>query len=117
MADTCCGPTPTSPSTDTADSPPVDDTPQRLWQVHELQCAAAAAIILTASWLLGRTGADPVATIGGLLAAAIAAATFVPSTLRNLRHGRIGVGTLLTIALIGAIALAQTLLITHRTTT
>ncbi|KZF11155.1 cadmium-transporting ATPase [Rhodococcus sp. EPR-157] len=107
MADTCCGPTPTSPSTDTADSPPVDDTPQRLWQVHELQCAAAAAIILTASWLLGRTGADPVATIGGLLAAAIAAATFVPSTLRNLRHGRIGVGTLMTIALIGAIALGQ----------
>nr|WP_256981283.1 MULTISPECIES: cation-translocating P-type ATPase [unclassified Rhodococcus (in: high G+C Gram-positive bacteria)] len=78
-----------------------------MWQVRELQLASAAGIILGASWLLGRTGADAVATVGALIAAAIAAVTFVPATVRNLRHGRIGVGTLMTIALLGAIALGQ----------
>ncbi len=78
-----------------------------MWQVRELQLAAAAAIILIASWALGRTGLDTVATLGGLAAAALAAITFVPATMRNLRHGRIGVGTLMTIALVGAIALGQ----------
>ncbi|MDV8022738.1 cation-translocating P-type ATPase [Rhodococcus sp. IEGM 1330] len=104
MADACCGPTSTPPS---ADGRAVDDTPQRLWQVRELQLAAAAAILLAVSWAIGRSGAETVATVGGLVAAALAAATFVPATLRNLRHGRIGVGTLMTIALVGAIALGQ----------
>ncbi|MGF0311794.1 heavy metal translocating P-type ATPase [Rhodococcus sp. IEGM1428] len=99
MSDACCGPTPTPP--------PIDDRPRRLWQVHELQLAAAAAIILIASWALGRTGVDTVATLGGLVAASLAGITFLPATMRNLRHGRIGVGTLMTIALVGAIALRQ----------
>ncbi|OZC51018.1 cadmium-translocating P-type ATPase [Rhodococcus sp. WWJCD1] len=99
MSDACCRPTPTPPS--------IDDRPRRLWQVRELQLAAAASIILIASWALGRTGLDTVATLGGLAAAALAAITFVPATMRNLRHGRIGVGTLMTIALVGAIALGQ----------
>ena len=113
MADACCGPTPAAPTTEPAADgtgtagPAPTDVPQRLWQVRELQLASVAAIILAASWLLGRTGADAVATVGGLIAAAIAAVTFVPATVRNLRHGRIGVGTLMTIALLGAIALGQ----------
>lgn len=106
MADACCGPTTGLPSTGTA-TPTVDDTPHRLWQVRELQLAAAAAIVLSASWVISRTGGDTVGTVGGLIAATIAAVTFVPSTLRNLRYGRIGVGTLMTIALFGAIALGQ----------
>ncbi|OZF06065.1 cadmium-transporting ATPase [Rhodococcus sp. 15-1154-1] len=113
MADACCGPTPAAPNTESAadsastGSSALIDAPQRLWQVRELQLASAAAIVLAASWLLGRTGADTVATVGGLIAAAIAAVTFVPAAVRNLRHGRIGVGTLMTIALLGAIALGQ----------
>ena len=113
MVDACCGPTPAAPTTEsTADGagtggPAPTDALPRLWQVRELQLASAAAIILGASWLLGRTGADAVATVGALIAAAIAAVTFVPATVRNLRHGRIGVGTLMTIALLGAIALGQ----------
>lgn len=113
MADACCGPTPAAPNTESAadsastGSSALIDAPQRLWQVRELQIASAAAIVLAASWLLGRTGADTVATVGGLIAAAIAAVTFVPAAVRNLRHGRIGVGTLMTIALLGAIALGQ----------
>nr|WP_296779449.1 cation-translocating P-type ATPase [Rhodococcus sp. (in: high G+C Gram-positive bacteria)] len=113
MADACCGPTPAAPNTESAadsastGSSALIDAPQRLWQVRELQIASAAAIVLAASWLLGRTGADTVATVGALIAAAIAAVTFVPAAVRNLRHGRIGVGTLMTIALLGAIALGQ----------
>ncbi len=108
MADACCGPTSTPPSANVVDhGRAVNDTAPRLWQVRELQLATAAAIILAVSWAIGRTGAETVATVGGLTAAAIAAATFAPSALKNLRYGRIGVGTLMTIALIGAIALGQ----------
>ncbi|QCB51313.1 cadmium-translocating P-type ATPase [Rhodococcus sp. PAMC28707] len=108
MADACCGPTSTPPSANAVDhGRAVNDTAPRLWQVRELQLAAAAAIILAVSWSIGRTSDETVATVGGLIAAAIAAATFAPSALKNLRHGRIGVGTLMTIALVGAIALGQ----------
>ncbi|OZD70501.1 cadmium-transporting ATPase [Rhodococcus sp. 06-1059B-a] len=109
MADACCGPTPTASAADgsTAGNPALPDTVQRLWQVRELQLASAAAVILVTSWLLGRTDAETVAIVGGLAAAAVAAVTFVPASVRNLVHGRIGVGTLMTIALLGAIALGQ----------
>ncbi|SDI54543.1 cation-transporting ATPase G [Rhodococcus triatomae] len=42
-----------------------------------------------------------------LAAVAVAAATFVHPALRNLRYRRIGVGTLMTIAVVGAVALGQ----------
>ena len=41
------------------------------------------------------------------LALAIGAYTFVPSTLRRLAQGKIGVGTLMTIAAIGAVILGE----------
>lgn len=103
MSDTCCGPTPPA----SADRAPEADRPPTLWRVRELQFATVAAVILAASWAISRAGADTVATAGELIAAAVAAATFVPSTLNNLRRRRIGVGTLMTIALVGAIALGQ----------
>ncbi|MCK2244147.1 MULTISPECIES: cation-translocating P-type ATPase [unclassified Crossiella] len=93
MSDACCGPQPA----DTAG-------PARLWQVRELQLAALAAALFAAGWLIGE---DPAGT-GLTLAAAVAgAATFVPGAVRNLLRGRIGVGTLMTIAAIGAVALGQ----------
>ncbi|WCT05789.1 heavy metal translocating P-type ATPase [Rhodococcus qingshengii] len=102
MADACCGPDPTPPATTK-----VHESGQRLWQVRDLQIAAVAALLLVISWLIGHTVADTAGTAVALVAAVIAASTFVPNTLRNLRHGRIGVGTLMTIAAIGAIALGQ----------
>ncbi|MFD4182306.1 heavy metal translocating P-type ATPase, partial [Rhodococcus sp. NPDC058514] len=42
-----------------------------------------------------------------LAAVVVAASTFVPGALKNLRHRRVGVGTLMTIAAIGAVALGQ----------
>ncbi|MDI9938885.1 cation-translocating P-type ATPase [Rhodococcus sp. IEGM 1351] len=106
MSDACCGPAPTS-NTDGAVAEP-DHGPERWWQVRELQLAAAAAVLLGAGWLIGRSGADTIGTAVELLAAVVAGTTFVPGALRNLlRHRRIGVGTLMTIAAIGAVALGQ----------
>jgi cation-transporting ATPase G len=103
VSDPCCG----GPSTTAPAEPAPDQGPARLWQVRELQCAAAAAALLVAAWGLGRLGAGPVVVVLELAAVAVAAATFVPGALRNLRHRRIGVGTLMTIAAVGAVALGQ----------
>ncbi|AII11157.1 heavy metal translocating P-type ATPase [Rhodococcus opacus] len=105
MADACCGPAPATSSPDPEATP--DHGPERLWQVRELQYAAIAAVLLGAGWLIGTAGSDQVATLLELLAAVVAAASFLPGAVRNLRHRRIGVGTLMTIAAIGAVALGQ----------
>ncbi|GAA2807931.1 heavy metal translocating P-type ATPase [Crossiella cryophila] len=94
MSDACCGPSEAAPAAD----------PGRLWQVRELQLAALAAVLLAAGRLIGD---DPVGTGLTLTAAVTGAATFVPGALRDLVRGRIGVGTLMTIAAIGAVALGQ----------
>ncbi|MCF7553755.1 cation-translocating P-type ATPase [Pseudonocardia sp. WMMC193] len=100
MADACCGPE--APATE--DHEP-DHGSTRLWQVRELQFAAGAAVLLGIAWLIGADG--PMSTVLEIAAAVLAASTFVPGALRSLRHGRIGVGTLMTIAAIGAVALGQ----------
>ena len=102
MADACCGPS------DSADlEAEVDQGPVRLWQVRELRFAAAAAVFLALGWIIGGSLSETAGVVLELLAAVVAASTFVPSALRSLRRGRIGVGTLMTIAAIGAVALGQ----------
>lgn len=96
MCDDCCG-------TQQGD----EAGPEKLWHVRELQLAALAAVLLLAGWLVGRLGSPGVAMAIELAAVAAGAATFVPAAVRNLRHGRVGVGTLMTIAAIGAVALGQ----------
>ena len=99
----------------TAPAPPNDTAtggdqgPGRIWQVRELQLAAVATVLLAVAWVIALAVGGPALLIGGieLVAAVVAASTFVPDALRNLRHGRIGVGTLMTIAVIGAVALGQ----------
>ncbi|MFD9669545.1 heavy metal translocating P-type ATPase [Rhodococcus sp. NPDC059968] len=106
MADACCGPAPAKSTNPDSETTP-DHGPERLWQVRELQYAVIAAVLLGAGWLLGRSGADTAGTAVELVAAVVAAVSFVPGAVRNLRHRRIGVGTLMTIAAIGAVALGQ----------
>ncbi|MCR8897655.1 cation-translocating P-type ATPase [Gordonia sp. GONU] len=102
MADACCGPS------DPADlDAEVDQGPVRLWQVRELRFAAAAAVFLALGWIIGDSLSETAGIVVELVAVVVAASTFVPSTLMSLRHGRIGVGTLMTIAAIGAVALGQ----------
>ncbi|MEV0297446.1 heavy metal translocating P-type ATPase [Nocardia sp. NPDC050710] len=98
MSEACCG---------TDDHDTAAEQPHRLWQVRELQLAAAAGLALAAGFAAGWSGAEMAATVLSLAAAAIGGATFVPGTLRALWRRRIGVGTLMTIALVGALALGQ----------
>lgn len=97
MSDACCGPQDTEP----------EAGPEKLWQVRELQLAMLSAVLLVVGWLVSRAGHESFSLTIELVAVLVAASTFVPDALRNLRHGRIGVGTLMTIAAIGAVALGQ----------
>ncbi|QJY47883.1 heavy metal translocating P-type ATPase [Pseudonocardia broussonetiae] len=102
MSDACCG----------ADEPRPeaagDREPERLWEVSELRFAAASGVLLVASlavgWASGPASVELALQVGGL---ALGAWTFVPATLRRLVRGRIGVGTLMTIAAVGAVLLGE----------
>lgn len=85
-----------------------DEDPTSFWHVTEFRAAALAGVLLLAGWIAGLAGA-PLWVSLPLAAAAllIAAWTFVPSTLKDLVKGRIGVGTLMTIAAVGAVILGQ----------
>ncbi|MDO3637975.1 heavy metal translocating P-type ATPase, partial [Mycolicibacterium arseniciresistens] len=82
--------------------------PERFWEVTELRAAAAAGVLLVAALIVGwTTGSEVTALALNGAALLIGAYTFVPSTLRRLVKGKIGVGTLMTIAAIGAVALGE----------
>jgi cation-transporting ATPase G len=82
--------------------------PERLWEVSELRFAAAAGVFLLTGFLAGLND-SPERVVEGLYAVALAlgAWTFVPGTLRRLVKGKIGVGTLMTIAAVGAVILGE----------
>ncbi|AIG74341.1 Putative cation-transporting ATPase G [Amycolatopsis japonica] len=101
MSDICCGP---------GDEHGHDDeheAPQRLWRVREIQLAGLAAVFLVAGFLAGWLGSVSGGIALHLAAAAVGGWTFVPGTLKALWRRRIGVGTLMTIALAGALILGQ----------
>ena len=104
MSDACgCSDDETTPAGQEAEEHEAD----RLWQVRELQAAAVAGVLLVGALFAG--GADRPGLQLGLEVAALAvgAWTFVPSTLRRLAKGKIGVGTLMTIAAVGAVLLGE----------
>ncbi|GIF97648.1 putative cation-transporting ATPase G [Catellatospora citrea] len=101
-AECCGGEQPTVPAV-----LPTDEPAGRWWQVRELQLAAVAAVLLAVGWGLGRAGQVTASGTVTLLSALVGAYTFVPGAVRNLLKGRIGVGTLMTIAAVGAVALGQ----------
>ncbi|GAA3228898.1 cation-translocating P-type ATPase [Pseudonocardia petroleophila] len=82
--------------------------PERLWEVSELRAAAVAGVLLGASLIVGWSGGPAAVELAlQVLALGVGAWTFVPSTLRRLAKGKIGVGTLMTIAAVGAVALGE----------
>lgn len=95
MSDDCCAPAEPTPDG--------EDAPTTLWRIRAVQLAAVSgAFLLLSLTTSGRT--SDVAAITGLL---VGGWTFVPSTLRNLTRGRLDVGTLMTIAAIGAVLLGE----------
>jgi len=103
VSDACCG----------GDEPRIEEDgeerePTRLWQVGELRAAAVAAVLLVAGFVVGRAeGPAPVVLVLEALSLLAGGSTFVPSTVRRLAQRKIGVGTLMTIAAVGAVALGE----------
>ncbi|MGW2054134.1 heavy metal translocating P-type ATPase [Streptomyces sp. NPDC001840] len=106
MGAECCAPAEASTPAD--DQKHNEAGAQRLWQVRELRFAAVAGVLLGAGWLSGLAGAGTAGLVLESAAVVAGASTFVPSSVRNVvKHRHIGVGTLMTIAAIGAVALGQ----------
>ncbi len=119
----CCAPTAAAPQTvsavgdgcgdPTCSAPaPAGDgegEPTELWRSRSAQLAGLAGVLWLASqlldWLADGGVASTISTVLAAGAVLAGGATFVPGTLRALRHGRLGVGTLMTVAMLGAIAL------------
>ncbi|MBY6413311.1 cation-translocating P-type ATPase [Rhodococcus sp. BP-252] len=82
--------------------------PDKLWQVTEIRAAAVAGVLLVAALAVGwADGPRPVELALEAVALVVAGYTFVPSTLTRLAKGKIGVGTLMTIAAVGAVLLGE----------
>jgi len=82
--------------------------PERLWQISELRFAVVSGVFLLAALIAGWAGAPrSVELTLEAVALTVGAWTFVPATLRRLANGKIGVGTLMTIAAIGAVLLGE----------
>ncbi|MHB8891624.1 MAG: heavy metal translocating P-type ATPase [Candidatus Limnocylindrales bacterium] len=86
-----------------------EDGPEgSFWDARNVRLALVAGVSLAigiATEMLG--GPDPLATVAFLVAVIAGGSTFIPETLRGLRHGGLGVGTLMTIAAIGAVLLGE----------
>ena len=76
-------------------------------EVRELQGAAVAGALLAVGFVANLADASGAELASNAAALVVGASTFVPSTLRRLRRGKIGVGTLMTIAAVGAVILGQ----------
>ncbi|MDX3641875.1 cation-translocating P-type ATPase [Streptomyces sp. MB09-02B] len=100
MGDACCGTD--APAQNPSAAEPAAP-PSAIWQVRELRVAAVSGLLLLISLFLP----GPWDTAGALAALVAGAATFVPGTLRALIRGRLGVGLLMTIAAVGAVALGE----------
>jgi cation-transporting ATPase G len=100
VGDACCG---------SAAAPPADHDggPERFWDIPAVRRAILAGVLF-ATGLAADAGHAGGPAVGLYLAAlAVGGSTFVPDTLRRLAQGRLGVGTLMTIAAAGAVVLGE----------
>ena len=99
MADACC----------THDEVPdgVGDEPTRFWHTGEVRVSVLAGASLIAGLIAGAGNGEAAADVLFVVALALGGSTFVPQALRSLWRGRLNVGTLMTIAAIGAVALGE----------
>ena len=78
------------------------------WRIRNVQLASLAGVLLgvglVADQLAPQSLVGEIAFLGALVAGGT---TFVPESVRNALHGEVGVGTLMTIAAIGAVLLGE----------
>lgn len=97
MSDTCCAP----PAQDEGGHG--DSQQTAFWQISEVRFAAASGALLVAGLLTSGATATTLFVVGLL----VGGWTFIPDAIRDLPKGRLGVGTLMTIAAIGAVILGD----------
>ena len=97
MGDACCAPV----SSGAGESSAPRHT--AFWQISQVHVATASGALLVAGLLTNGTMATALFILGLL----VGGWTFIPESLRSLTHGRLGVGTLMTIAALGAVALGE----------
>ena len=100
--DDCCGPRATAP-----DEPLRHQELEAWWRDRTLLLPAVSGLLLGAGLVAGHLGADAGAVLLEAGALAAGAWTFVPGALRRLARGRLGVGLLMSIAAVGAVALGR----------
>jgi cation-transporting ATPase G len=98
MADACCGP---------GEPGETDAEAGSFWQLRDVRFAVASGAFLAIGLTAGALDATTIADVAFVAALIAGGSTFVPSTLRRLLRGALGVGTLMTIAAIGAVALGE----------
>ena len=81
--------------------------PQRLREVREIQLSALAGVTLAIGLVASTADVDALALAGYGAALVAGGLTFIPEAVRALLRGRLGVGTLMTIAAIGAVILGE----------
>ena len=103
MPDACCSHEPGSGG----EAERHAEAPERLRDVPAIRAAALSGVLLAVGWLQARAGWDAAGLISMVAALLVGGWTFVPDALRGLVRRRIGVGTLMTIAAVGAVALGE----------
>ncbi len=101
--DACCGPAGTESEHDEAEH----EVRPPLWRDTALLPSAIGGVTLLAGYLFEWTGFPIPALVLQSVALLAGAYTFVPGAIRRLARGRLGVGLLMTIAAIGAVALGH----------
>ena len=76
-------------------------------QVPEIRAAGASGLFLIAGFIALQQEASVAGTLFYIAALVIGGWTFMPETLKGLLRGQLGVGTLMTIAAAGAVALGE----------
>lgn len=99
MGDACCG----GGGADTSHADDVEETEGR-WRIV---AAMTAAVAWLAGIVLEVSDAHPAGRVVFVVAIVVGGATFVPGAVRGLRRGRLDVGVLMSIALVGALVLGQ----------
>ncbi len=104
--DSCCGPVPPSGADHSHGDAEHEERPP-LWRDTALLPSAVAGVMLLAGYVFEWSGLPVPALVLQTVALLAGAYTFVPGAIRRLMRGRLGVGLLMTIAAIGAIALGH----------
>lgn len=101
LADDCCAPP----------APPTDPLARgehvSWWRDRTLLLPAVSGVLVVAGLVVGNSISDTAGLLFDWGALLVGGATFVPGALQRLRHGRLGVALLMTIAALGAVALGR----------